>query len=112
MTVAVWETPLVRPVNCELVVAALTERQVALRHTVYPVITEPPEAAEPLQPTVTVVFPTVITTGVGAEGAVIGVIELVPAIEFPAALTATTDGEYAVLETPVKVAVIADAPRL
>ena len=111
VTVAVWETPFVRPVNCELVAAELTERQVALRQTVYPVMDDPPVPVEPLQPTVTVVFPMVITTGVGAEGTVTGVIDVVPAVEFPAALIATTEGEYAVLVTPVKVAVSAEAPR-
>ena len=56
-------------------------------------IADPPVPVEPLQPTVTVVLPTVMTTGVGAAGAVIGVMEPVPGVELPAALMATTEGE-------------------
>ena len=93
VTVAVCEVPLVSPVNCELVVLELSERHVVSRHTVYPVIALPPVAVAPLHATVTVVFPTVMTTGAGATGAEMGVIDVVPADEAPAALFATTVGE-------------------
>ena len=64
----------------------------------------PPVPVELLQDTVATVLLLDITTvaGVGAAGTVIGVIEAVPAFEFPAAFLATIVGEYEMFDRPVK----------